>query len=427
MGNTKSETHDRLVRMLRVADGLEKYTAPNGYTRASLSYEPYAGCWFRDSSIVSMAYSTLGLLLKDYSHRHESEAWKQEERSSRILNFLWLNAIQSHTKLIERVTSMSMESDALKAFENHIPAVVGSDGTQFKGRFSHMPDRKPGEDGIKQHDSIPLPLLATYYHLTAFGPGKIEDVIRIISENRYILFRYMEKTYKSPCADIWEGYHDHIHAYDVAAVYNGIKSLALILDETGTRKQVKGLHPETETVLSEIDSFLRDFFIRDGILFKAKREFQEPIREVDASAIIINNHLRTPCITADVQKKTMAEIESQLFGGNTLPKRFKGDSYFGGGVWLLLGLEAALWYVRNNEPAKAHRIISYVEEKYLRGDSYQLPEQELTEPALDPEGHLARNNNHVISDLALSNASYIICGSALLDHGGGCLHPLLRH
>lgn len=416
----RNEFKERLSKIKRVMGILCEHVDESGFMPASLTYPHYSACWFRDASMVSIALSRTAKILKRFGEKEAAE--KARISSEKILSFCW-KAIEKNMPRIERGISIPFQDKSFFSTENHLPARLGNDMSFFK---------QSAGDGIKsdevdnvwlrQYDSLPLVLLATECYIKEFGISSgISNQIHIIKENWEKFLNYMVKVYKTPCYNAWELDGHQLHSYTIASIEKGVDSLHNILLAFGI-----GIGEEAKLIKAknEIDIFLRDFFIREEMLCKAKDVFRkdggdfesEPIREVDASKIIAFNYFKPACVGSDIEENTMKRIDRDLINGNALPIRYLGDTYFYGGRWILLGMEAARWHIAKGNVGKGNEILKYVEDKYLGGNG-MLPEQEIVDPAstYDPGEYYKRNGNCVISDLAWSEGAYVLAASEYLE------------
>ncbi|MCL4380844.1 hypothetical protein M1141_01050 [Candidatus Marsarchaeota archaeon] len=439
---------------MRVGTYVGAQISETGYMKASHNYSFYIPMWFRDSCFTSMA-------LAEASDFYRNEAFQR--KSALLLNFMWKSS-ENFLNNIKRGIEIPLEKPNFFDIINHFPARIGEDGW-YRGRRGMESDNPfltsmEHSNWLRQYDSVPLLIGATAEYIEKFGVKDIDASLSGIKDALPAMIDYMVKIYKTPCSNLWEMDTDKIHSYDVAAIYYGMNSAMrivkyikenlkneLVEDYEEIRKikskNYRNLKSEDrdkikrfagkdalcddEAVnsidlqgmgrkLEDIDKFLNDYFIRDGIMYKSKNVFKpdksgfesEPIKDVDSGQTFIFTKFKPPCATQAVQENTMKKIEKDLFSGNELPIRFKDDSYFLGGRWPLLGLEAANWYLENGKKDMAEKIIDYITDKYL-ANSNAIPEQEIINPASshDPADYLSKNNNGPISDLAWSESSYL--------------------
>lgn len=121
-----------------------------------------------------------------------------------------------------------------------------------------------------------------------------------------------------PCYDCWEEGGDRVHASTLLAVSGGLRAASRVLDEVGF-----------SIVALEIRKRLERDFARDGVL----RKLADDAR-VDASlAWAAVPHGAYEADEALVLR-TVDRIVEEL--GSPGIRRYLGDSYFGGGDWVLL-------------------------------------------------------------------------------------------
>ncbi len=228
----------------------------------------------------------------------------------------------------------------------------------------------------------------------------------------------MGKIYITECASAWEINQNLLHAYDVASIHMGfevLKKFSKIYDIGITSDEIEQI--ANGLFAGGPAAFLEKFFVADGILYNEKEPFaEEPIEgSIDASEIFIflNFGISSAFENKNIEKRTIEKMEKELFDGNMLPIRFKGDTYYKGGRWLLLGLAFSEYYFGNGEDEKGRKIIDYIIDKY--NGSY--PEQEIVNPASDIDlfGFYASNGYKPIQNLAWSYASLIMATIELLS------------
>ncbi len=457
-----------ISRQKEVINYIESQIKPSGYMKASHNYLYYIPMWFRDSSFTSISLTHNAKFFEKNNDKEDEE--KAKDASTRLLNFMW-KSVNNFSQNMEKAINLPYEHPAFNnTMLTHVPARINEDGKMGWHRGNNLMESDDPVDHLdfnqslwlKQFDSVPLLIIATNEYIKNFGiDEKIGESLHKITKLLPLMINYMNKIYVTPCSNAWEMDTNQIHAYDVAAIYSGMENaLELVkyfkkeLNEEYSIKKLKKLKDilnasDIENCLEEknkaeielclkainmannekinnideneilknmdnIDKFLKNHFIRNNILYKAKDVFKNdgtfkngPVFEVDSEEIFIFTRFKPPSATKTVQNKTMEKIETDLFDGNVLPIRFLGDKYFFGGRWPLLGLEAANWYIQNNKKENAEKIINYITEKYLL-NSNKIPEQELVNPASkdDPDKFFEKNNSNIIDDLAWSESAY---------------------
>jgi GH15 family glucan-1,4-alpha-glucosidase len=181
-----------------------------------------------------------------------------------------------------------------------------------------------------------------------------------------LLIRYLEALWQSPNYDCWEEHRQQIHIATLAALYGGfcaVQSMENTLIPTGL--------PEA----------IRAFALEKGI--SAEGHFMKFLgnENVDSSLLWTAIPFGLVEVTDPIFQKTLAKIERDLHVPNGGVYRYRADTYFGGGEWLLLTCWLAWAYLELGRNEEAHKLLEWVEAQASpNGD---LPEQVAHHP-LDP-------------------------------------------
>ena len=410
--------------IIPIVHHLDKHIYTNGYMPASLTYDHYKPCWFRDSSMVSLSLIEASITLpslRGADEEHYTTAATATDAAARQLNFLWLSA-KNFQENMERGIRTPFEDPAFFNLSSHFPARVGKDGKLSSGIVNGelVKDTVENGDWLRQYDSLPLMLIATNFYIKNIGAEKVGSPIRIFSESLNTILQYLVKVYKAQSFNAWESDGHQLHSYTLSSIYRGFISALELAERLGLH-----IPAEIRDKPEWMSNFLYKFFVRDRILYSSKNVLRqdgsgfesEPTRKVDSSEIFTFTRFRPTSITPDIEINTMKVIEKERFRNNLLPTRFPGDTYFFGGRWILLGMEAARYYIQIRNFSKAIDILSYVEKKYLKHGNVMLPEQEIVDPESpgnDPSDYYAKNGNSPITDLAWSEGAYVSAATSLL-------------
>jgi GH15 family glucan-1,4-alpha-glucosidase len=205
---------------------------------------------------------------------------------------------------------------------------------------------------------------------------------------------YMRALWRRPCYDSWEEFPDRVHAYTLAAIFGGLRA-----DE-----RLRGV--DHEATLEQIGRVLRDEAVVDGHFVKFAGS-----SDVDANLL----GLATPFgfVEPDdpLMRATVRRIETDLTRGGGL-HRYRGDSYYGGGEWVLLTAWLGWHAARLAEREKAEAALRWIEgQANAQG---QLPEQV---PAnLNDPSHYApwrERWGEIARPLLWSHAKYLILHKAI--------------
>ncbi len=407
---------------------IDKKIDEEGFMKASPTYTWYSAAWFRDSSMTSISMTDTARFVSKYMPDRIDLYETARGSSTRLIKFMW-SVVGAKMQNLEMGLATDIRDENFKKLRNHIPARYGKDRGYFSvEELHHTDDTEDSKDSwLRQYDSLPLLLLATERHLKEFGKAGIEQQLEFLKTNATKFIRYMIKTYKSPCSNAWEIENTKLHSYDVAAIAAGINSAINIakatdaeLDETAIREEIEKSYPGGP------QAFMKQLFIRDGVLYRAKEEkavdvngkiifASEPLKEVESGQIFIFS-LFGHDTGETIENNTIRKLEEDMFRLDKeeqyrlIPKRFKNDTYFGGAPWPLLGAEFAYYYAKRGELEKSGKIIKYIEDNLLSKNDFSIPEQESIDAALlnpDPDNLLKNNGGKPIQDLIWSGAEYL--------------------
>jgi hypothetical protein len=411
----EQELEHYLTVASRAADYLISKVADNGYISASADYTWYHPHWFRDSSWISVAllrYADLAM-----QRGIEQKASSAFDVASRIINFN-LNAIGNFSQNIRSLDEISFEKPDFFSLQHHMPSRVGPFGSLYFGdSIDDNAEKNVKRSWLIQYDSIPLILYSINEKSKLFGLGSSE--ISFLKEHARDIAEYLGKIYVTECASAWEINQQFLHAYDIASIYAGLEALK----EISAKYEINISPKEITAIEGRIFdggpiAFLKKFFVKDGILYNEKKPFSNaPLPDsIDASEIFIflNFGISAQSLgNSDIERNTISKMEIELFNDNMLPIRFKGDTYYKGGRWLLLGMAFAEYYIEKGLYNKGVRIVDYVINKY--NGSY--PEQEIVNPAsdIDMNNFYALNGYKSIQNLAWSYAAVIMATVALIN------------
>jgi GH15 family glucan-1,4-alpha-glucosidase len=208
--------------------------------------------------------------------------------------------------------------------------------------------------------------------------------------------RYLGQLWRTPCFDCWEEHGDQIHISTLAAIYGGLMAAAALLGSS---------HWATEAAA------VREFVLRqgttDGILRK-----HLGTQLVDASLLWVATPFRLLEPGDALMRRTVDQVVATLTGPSGGVRRYPGDSYYGGGQWVLLTAHLG-WYqmeVGERERARAH--LKWVE-RAADADGF-LPEQVLDGVQRpDQVAAWTARWGPVAKPLLWSHAAYLILWHAL--------------
>lgn len=149
-----------------------------------------------------------------------------------------------------------------------------------------------------------------------------------------LVARYLAATWETDCFDCWEEIGDGQHASTLAAISGGLKSAGILL---GKDKYLRKAEEVRDSLLAK--------FVRNGRFCKGLRDDR-----LDSSLLWLTLPFEMVELDNPIFVKTVEAIRTDLRGTTGGLYRYLGDTYFGGGEWLLLTSWLG-WYDRltNNE------------------------------------------------------------------------------
>lgn len=155
---------------------------------------------------------------------------------------------------------------------------------------------------------------------------------------------YLTTFWNHPCFDCWEENGDRVHPSTLACLYGGLRAAAAGI----------GASAATETAERIREAVLRDG-VRDGHLVKYLGS-----REIDASLLGVAVPFGVLDPKDPIALRTLAEIRERLVDRGGV-RRYEGDTYYGGGRWLLLTAWFGWYLARSGQREHARRCLEWVE------------------------------------------------------------------
>jgi GH15 family glucan-1,4-alpha-glucosidase len=210
--------------------------------------------------------------------------------------------------------------------------------------------------------------------------GELRDAAGLVAE-------YLRVGGHLPCFDCWEEYGDKQHTATVAAVLAGLSAAGRIL----------GAPAVPDWPLS----------IVDGSLVKFAGSTQ-----VDGSLLWAALPFGVLSIDDPVMVATAARIESELLSPAGGVRRYLGDTYYGGGDWVLLTAWLGWYRAARGDLDGARTLLAWIENTAT--PQGLLPEQ-VTRAAAEPDmvATWVRKWGPVATPLLWSHAMYLILADVL--------------
>jgi isomaltose glucohydrolase len=361
-GSAKTLGDPLLARSLEV---LKAGQASSGALIASPDFRVYRYAWLRDGAFCAHALDLAG-------EPDRARAWHN-----------WVaRSVEAHRSLIEHAIERVQADDAPSA-EQMPPARYTLDGA----RETESGDSEPWPNF--QIDGYGSWLWSLAAHLDGKPlPDELAPTVRLVAD-------YLCSCGLVPCWNCWEEFDGGEHASTIASVAAGLRAAALLLREDrwdDAAARFRGELDERYTVDGRFRRGAHDDRVDGSLLWlSVPFDVTGDDRRVAATAEAVRNDLGGP-------------------GGGLY--RFRGDTYYGGGQWLLLTSWLA-WHDARCGNAEA----AAAEQAWVRAQAAgtgDLPEQVATnaqQPAM--VAPWTERWGAVATPLLWSHAMYLIAEAAL--------------
>jgi GH15 family glucan-1,4-alpha-glucosidase len=335
---------------------------PSGAYVASPTFETYGYCWFRDGAFIAYAMDLVG-----------------ENASAASFHDWVANVINSRSQLVQRAIEMAQQGKELS--ENDILhtryALNGSDAVEEEWPNFQMDGLGTWLWELAQHQDLTGNDLPQEWHSAA---GLVAG--------------YLTALWLRPCYDCWEEFPEEIHTHTLAAIYGGLTAHERIsgVDHKGTREKIKNFLMQK--------SFFQGGFVK-----------YVGTTEVDSSLLGLATPYRLLQPNDPLMRTTVDRISTDLLDDGGL-HRYRNDTYYGGGEWVLLTAWLGWYYTEVGEIEKALELMTWIEAQADgKGDlpeqvSRNLNDASFLEPWRTRWGMIAK-------PLLWSHAKYLILSKAL--------------
>jgi len=222
-----------------------------------------------------------------------------------------------------------------------------------------LPARYTLAGEIEDHDGDPWPnfqldgygtwLWALERHLGgAQLPASLEPAVRLTAE-------YLAAAWRVPCWNWWEEFDGGEHASTHAAVAAGLVSASALLGDS-----------RYASVAADVLEDLERRFAGNGHFVRGPGDAR-----VDGSLLALG--------TFGIDgTSTVEAVRAELVGPGGGVRRYIGDTYYGGGEWVLLTCWLALHDARAGHDAEVERALEWI--RAQADDDGLLPEQSVAAP-----------------------------------------------
>jgi GH15 family glucan-1,4-alpha-glucosidase len=307
--------------------------APSGAYPASPTFSQYGYSWLRDGMWIAHSMDVVG----EHSSAAAFHSWAAK-------------------------TLMRYESKVNALLEKVRKGEALEDSDYLPTRFTL--DSALGQEDWPdfQLDGYGAWLWGAVQHCQNHNPALWQEIRPAV----ILLIRYLAALWQSPNYDCWEEHRQQIHIATLAALYGGFYAVESF---------------ETGLVPRGLPEAIRAFALEKGIAEDGHFMKFLGNENVDSSLLWTAIPFRIVEASDPIFLKTLAKIERDLHVPDGGVYRYRADTYFGGGEWLLLSCWLAWAYLELGRKDEARTLLEWVEaQASANGD---LPEQVAHHP-LDP-------------------------------------------
>ena len=341
----------------------------------------YAYCWFRDGAFIAYAMDVAG-----------------EHESARRFYQWGADVINRRADVVHRAVGKAGRGAAL--LENDY----------LHTRYTL--DGREGDDGAWpnfQLDGIGTWLWGMAQHKQLRNLPALPDDWTAAAQ---LAAAYLAALWRYPNYDLWEEFGDQIHPYTLGAIYAGLRAHAFLGESQGTGNGYN---------YDDVAASIRDFVLEKGT---ARGRFVKYLgaTAVDASLLALSVPYGLVDPHDDRMQATVEAIERDLRHHGGL-RRYAGDSYYGGGEWLLLAAWLGWYYRQLGNRQRAQTLLAWVASQ---SDACgNMPEQ--TPVHLNAPDYLQKwieIRGPIANPLLWSHAMYLILDHALDAPRSAAFSPL---
>lgn len=360
-------TDDQLRHLVaRSVEVIAEHQHVGGAYLASPTFKVYRYSWLRDGAFIADAMSRAG----------------EVESAERF--FDWCARTLSERAGHVRTIIARAEAGETIAHDEHPPTRYTVDG------------RDTGEQWWDfQLDGYGTWMWAFAEHRKRHGTTVGDPPIAAVE----LCADYLAAFWRQPCYDWWEEHADHIHTSTLAAVHAGLNAAA----------GIQGVSPETASVAADtakhVAKYVHGHCVANGHLVKMVGDTR-----VDASLVTALFPFEVVEPSSSIVAATYERIVEDL--GPDGVHRYIGDTYFGGGRWVVLAGFVGWFEAATGRTEQARARLEWMHGR-ATPDGH-LPEQ-ITDHSLEPD-HIepwVDRWGPVATPLLWSHAMFITLADAL--------------
>lgn len=343
---------------------IQENQAEGGGFLACPTFENYRYSWFRDGAYIAYSMDLMG----EHSNARRFHTWAAEVIASK-----------------SQVVHQALE-------------ILEKTGEPSPTEYLHTRYTLEGNEDQEDWPNNQLDGLGTWvWSLREHARLTGEPLPISLLESAALAVKYTSALWRYPCSDCWEEFPDQIHTYTLASIYAGVNAFS----ELTGRDLHQAADPIRQAILEE--------GIREGSLIKYLGSDQ-----VDANLIALAVPYQILEPDHPVMAATVQRIESELTAGGV--HRYRGDTYYGGGEWILLTAWLGWYWAERGDLGRARELLEWVEAQ--ADGAGQLPEQ-VPVDLNDPDSYPIWEERwgEIAKPLLWSHAKYLILHEKLARAG----------
>lgn len=285
--------------------------APSGAYVAAPSFPTYQFSWFRDGSFIAYAMQLCG----DVASARRFHEWA-------------IRVIQQEAGQAEAAIARSKAG------------LPPSDGAYLRARYPAFGTVDNDTWPNFQLDGCGIWLWSLHAYVSAGHeplPG-MADAVDLVA-------RYLSQLWQTPCFDCWEEHGDEVHISTLAAIHGGLASAAALTESSRLAAQATAV---------------RDFVLHHGMVDGRLRKHLGT-ELVDGSLLWAATPFRLIGPSHPIMRRTVEQLVASLTGPSGGMRRYVGDTYYGGGEWILLTAHLGWYWAEAAEPERARQALQWVE------------------------------------------------------------------
>lgn len=361
---------------------IKRFQHQNGAYVACPHFENYRFSWLRDSSFIAYAMDVAG--------EHES--------ASKFHH--WVNDVLiRYAQKVDRIGT---------AIRNDVE-LEDKDFLFTRYTLDGLEDHEDDEWGNFQYDGYGAWLWALNEHLKLTKDLSLLDLFR---DQILLVVKYLTLVWHLPSYDCWEEHPELLHTYSIAAAYGGLSAVLSMVDMGLKKVDIA----EIQRTLATMKVFIERYGIGEQGYLKhiSPQHIKTPLRssEIDSSLLGLAVPFGMFELDEPTMEKTIQTIKANLSTPDGGIHRYLGDTYYGGGEWILLTAWLGWVEYQSGDSGSAKDRLAWIEEQADEQD--WLPEQ-VENHLLAPEflQFWEQKWGKSASPLLWSHAMYIILYQAM--------------